>query len=148
MKNYLGIDWGEKRIGLAMADSETKIAIPFKVVGSVNDVALTVKDEKIDIIVIGKPLKMRDEKHKIQNEFLVFLNQIKKKIKIPIQTIDERLSSKAANVLLNARNKQKNTKRIEKNNKKIKAPIDAVAAMLILQSYMDSHNVERITGRK
>ena len=136
IQNYLGIDWGERRIGLAVGDSETKIAIPFKVVNSIDEVIQIVKDEKIDTVVIGKPLKMRDIKCKMQKEFLDFLSLLEKKINIPIKTIDERLSSKEADSLLNARSKQKIAKYTRKNNKKIKTPIDAVAAMLILQNYL------------
>ncbi len=120
---YLGIDWGEKRIGLALGDSETKIATPFKVAGGINEIARIVKDEDIGAIVVGVPLKMRDAKLKIQNEFLDFLKLLKEKIDIPIKTIDERLSSKAADALA--------------GGKKTKAPRDAIAAMLILQSYLD-----------
>lgn len=124
--NYLGIDWGEKRIGLALGDSETKIATPFKVVGGIGEIIKIIKDDKIDVIVVGEPLKMRNVKLKTQDEFLEFLSSLKKKINIPIKTIDERLTSKAADALI--------------GGKKVKAPRDAIAAMLILQSYLDKKN--------
>ena len=120
---YLGIDWGESRIGLALGDSEAKIATPFKVVGSIDDIEQSIKEEDIDIVVVGLPLKMQNTKLKMQNEFLAFFNLIKERIDIPIKTVDERLSSKAADAL--------------SGNKKTKASRDAVAAMLILQSYLD-----------
>jgi putative Holliday junction resolvase len=120
---YLGIDWGEKRIGLALGDSETKIATPFKVVGGIGEIARIVKDENIGAVVVGAPLKMRNAKLRMQDEFLEFLNSLKKKINIPVKTIDERLSSKQADALA--------------GNKKTKAPRDAIAAMLILQNYLD-----------
>ncbi|MBU4346967.1 Holliday junction resolvase RuvX [Candidatus Parcubacteria bacterium] len=120
---YLGIDWGEKRIGLALGDSETKIATPFKVVGGINEIIKTIKDDEIGMVVVGAPLKMRNAKLKMQDEFLEFLNSLKKKINIPIKTIDERLTSKAADALI--------------GGKKVKASRDAIAAMLILQNYLD-----------
>ena len=123
IKKYLGIDWGEKRIGLALGNSENKIATPFKVVGSMEEILKIVTNEKINTIVIGQPLKMHDEKEKIQREFLEFLDLLKKRIGLPIETIDERLSSKQADKL--------------EGDKKTKAPQDAVAAMLILQTYLD-----------
>ena len=125
-KKYLGIDWGEKRIGLALGDRETKVATPHKTVSSVDEVIKIVKEEKIDIVVVGKPLKMSDIRCRMSDEFLDFLDLLKKKLDIPVETVDERLSSKAADAL--------------PGNKKEKAGRDEVAAMLILQNYLDRHN--------
>jgi putative holliday junction resolvase len=122
-KKYLGIDWGEKRIGLALGDNETKLATPYKTVGSIEEIVKAVREEKISVVVVGKPLKMQNEKLKMQNEFLDFLVLLKKKLNISIETVDERLSSKAADAL--------------SGNKKEKAGRDALAAMIILQSYLD-----------
>ncbi len=55
---YLGIDWGEKRIGLALGDSETGVATPFEVAGGVDEVVHIIKEEGIDVAVVGKPLRM------------------------------------------------------------------------------------------
>ncbi len=124
---YLGIDWGGARIGLALGDSEVKLATPFKVVSSIDEIEQAIKEESVDVIVVGKPLKMKNAKLKMQNEFLNFLNLLTEKIDIPVKTVDERLSSKHADALF--------------GDRKVKAPQDAVAAMLILQSYLDKHEV-------
>lgn len=131
--NYLGVDWGEKRIGLALADSETKIATPFKVVGNLQEVMAEIKKEEIDVIVVGKPLPIFNFSAKggsvsggqfpISKQFGEFIKLLKKKINIPVEMADERLSSKAADAL--------------SGTKKTKAPRDAVAAMLILQGHLD-----------
>ena len=123
---YLGVDWGGTRIGLAIGDSTTKVAVPFKVVGSLDDILQTIKNEAIDIVVMGQPLSMRNVKLTLADEFLEFLHLLQKKINIPIEIIDERLSSKQADAL--------------PGDKKTKAPRDAVAAMLILQTYLDQLN--------
>jgi putative Holliday junction resolvase len=120
---YLGIDWGEKRIGLALGDSETKIATPYKVVSSIDEVIKAVKDEDINVVVVGKPFQISDFRFQISDEFNGFLNLLKNKVNIPVKTVDERLSSKAADAL--------------GGDKKTKAARDAVAAMLILQTYLD-----------
>ena len=119
---YLGIDHGEKRIGLALGDSETKLATPFKVVSSINDIKQAIKEEDVDAVVVGKPVKMSGDE-KLSDEFNEFVNALKSKIRIPVELVDERLSSKAADALI--------------GGKKTKAPRDAIAAMLILQSYLD-----------
>ncbi|MBU0722098.1 Holliday junction resolvase RuvX [Patescibacteria group bacterium] len=123
-KIYLGIDWGEKRIGLALADSETKIATPFKVVGNVEEVAQMVASEQINVVVAGKPVSITNYKLQIMNEkYNNFITDLKDKIKVPVEFVDERLSSKQADALV--------------GDKKTKSKRDAIAAMIILQSYLD-----------
>ena len=122
IKKYLGIDWGGVRIGLALGDSEAKLATPFKVVSSINDIKQAIKEEDVDAVVVGKPVKMSGDE-KLSDEFNEFVNALKSKIRIPVELVDERLSSKAADALI--------------GGKKTKAPRDAIAAMLILQSYFD-----------
>ena len=123
-KKYLGIDWGEKRIGLALADNEIKIAVPYKVVGTLDKIIQVIEEEKVDKIIIGQPIKMRGDKKDLSDEFNNFIKILKEAVTIPIKLVDERLSSKAADALI--------------GDKKTKAPRDAIAAMLILQSYLDS----------
>ena len=122
-KKYLGVDWGEARIGLALADGETKIATPFKTAASVEDVARVVEEEEIDVVVVGRPSQISNFQFPISKQFKNFLNELKSKINIPVELIDERLSSKAADAL--------------PGDKKTKAGRDEIAAMLILQSYLD-----------
>ena len=122
-KIYLGIDWGEKRIGLALADSETKLATPFKTVENYDEVAREVESQKVDVVVLGKPYQISDLELPISQQFEDFLSKLKNRINIPIELIDERLSSKAADALV--------------GNKKTKASRDEIAAMIILQSYLD-----------
>jgi putative Holliday junction resolvase len=123
-KKYLGIDWGEKRIGLAIGDDETKIASPFKIAKDLDEVLQTVQDEDIEVIVLGKPLSIKNYQLRIKNDsFNIFFSELKNKVKIPVEIIDERLSSKAADALI--------------GDKKTKVPRDMAAAMLILQNYLD-----------
>ena len=123
LMKYLGIDWGEKRIGLALADSETKLATPFKTVEDADGIVRALEDEQIDIIVLGKPYQISNLQLPISKQFEEFLNELKNKTNIAIELVDERLSSKAADALV--------------GNKKTKANRDEIAAMLILQSYLD-----------
>lgn len=123
-KKYLGIDWGEKRIGLAIGGDETKIASPFKIAKDLDEVLQTVQDEDIEVIVLGKPLSIKNYQLRIKNDsFNIFFSELKNKVKIPVEIIDERLSSKAADALI--------------GDKKTKVPRDMAAAMLILQNYLD-----------
>jgi len=122
-KIYLGVDWGEKRIGLALADDETRMATPFKTVASTEDVVRAVVSEKIDVVVVGKPVRITNYELRITNEkYNNFIKCLKSKISVPLELVDERLSSKAADALLGM--------------KKTKSSRDEIAAMIILQSYL------------
>ena len=122
MKNYLGIDWGEKRIGLALADGETKLALPFCTVSDLNALIKLVVKENVDVLVIGNPQKMSGAEADNPG-FLNFLDRLKQSVDKEVVVIDERLSSKAADALT--------------GGKKDKASRDEIAAALILQSYLD-----------
>lgn len=130
---YLGIDWGEKRIGLALADSEIKIATPFKVVGDIDELVRVVEDEQIDTIVLGKPYQISNFKFPISKQFEKFFKIIKQKVNLPIEMVDERLSSKAADALAGDTKTNPPLPRL----RRARASRDAVAAMLILQTYLD-----------
>jgi putative holliday junction resolvase len=127
LKKYLGVDWGEKRIGLALADGETKLATPFKTAANVDEVVKIIGEENIDVVVLGKPVSIKNYELKITNEkFNIFFQELKKNIQIPIELVDERLSSKAADALA--------------GDKKTKSSRDEIAAMLILQTWLDRKN--------
>lgn len=121
-RQYLGVDWGEKRIGLALADGETKMALPLGTASNLKELLKVIKEENITSIIIGSPKKMSGEKADNIN-FLQFLKDLKKQSGIEVIEIDERLSSKAADALF--------------GSKKDKAQRDEIAATLILQTYLD-----------
>ncbi len=122
---YLGIDWGEKRIGLAVGDSETRIASPFIVVKNIEDIIDVIEEELIEEIVIGKPFNMSNIDFELSKNFLSFLEDLKQKVNIPVHEFDERLTSKAADARV--------------GDKKTKASRDVIAAMIILQDFLDSN---------
>lgn len=121
IKKYLGVDWGERRIGLALGDSENKIATPFKVVESLSALVEVIEKEKIDVIVLGLPKKMNGDQD-LNPKFTSFFELLKAKVKTEIVLFDERLTSVQAGTL---------------KVKKIKQERDAISAMLILQNYFD-----------
>ncbi len=123
-RKYLGIDWGEKRIGLAAADAETSIALPLKTVASLAEVLAVIAEEGMDVVVIGRPRKMSGaeaDNPLWQN----FVDRLKIESGKPVELLDERLSSLAADAL--------------SGDAKTKAERDEVAATIILQDYLDSN---------
>lgn len=123
-KKYLGVDWGEKRIGLATADEETLLALPLKTVATLEELLTVISDEEIDEIIIGSPKKMSGEAAN-NPAWQEFVNRLRTKTVKPINFLDERLSSLAADAL--------------SGEKKDKAERDEIAATIILQDYLDSH---------
>ena len=123
-KKYLGIDWGTKRIGLALADEETSLALPYKTVASLAEVLFEIINEDIDLVVIGSPKKMSGEAAN-NKEWEKFVTQLKAKAGVEVELLDERLSSLAADAL--------------SGEDKDKAGRDEIAATLILQDYLDKN---------
>jgi len=122
--NFLGIDWGEKRIGIATGDSETCLALPYKTVSSLTELKKIIEEEKTDIIVLGSPIKMSGAEAN-NPAWLQFLDKLKKETDCLIEVFDERLSSKAADALIGGKND--------------KAGRDEIAASIILQNYLEKN---------
>lgn len=125
--NLLGIDYGEKRIGLAVADKKAKIAMPYKVLENkgldfvVNEIKKICEAEKVDEIIVGLPISLAGKIGPKAKEVIKFVEFLKKKLWPSIRTEDERLTSAM----------------VDKLAEEQKLERDAVAAMLILQSYLD-----------
>jgi putative Holliday junction resolvase len=122
MSKILGIDYGQSKVGLALADMETKTAVPLTVV-DLKDLEPKIQDlikfEEIKKIIVGLPLGMNGQETPQTKEALAFINQIKSIFKIEVIAEDERLTSVQAQSV---------------------GKDDAVAAMYILQSYLDRIN--------
>lgn len=133
----LGLDYGNKYIGLALADDETRIASPFKILENQGDdfVIEALKkicgEEGIEKIVIGLPLGLANQESRQFKTVADFIAKLKNNLNIPVETEDERLSTVSANNLI-----KEQKKRGERN--------DSVAAMVILQSYLDKKTTTRV----
>jgi putative Holliday junction resolvase len=135
MERILGIDYGTRRIGIAIADTETRIPVPHNVVMGRNDPtrdAVTIielaKREQAIFFVVGLPLNMTAGESDQTALTRRFAEELKRLSKLPVHLVDERLTSFAAQELLD----EAGVKR-----KKQKRNIDAIAAQRILQSFLD-----------
>jgi len=122
VKKYLGVDWGEKRIGLATGDSEVKLALPLKTVATLAEVLGVLQEEETDIVVLGRPQKMSGAAAD-NPAWLNFYGELKERGGRRVELVDERLTSLAADAL--------------EGTDAEKAERDEVAAALILQSHLD-----------
>lgn len=120
----LGIDWGTKRIGLALGNTETKLASPLVAVSSVEAIQEVVKKEEINRLVVGMPYHANNSQTSVNSDFKAFLEALEAQIGLPITQVDERFSSQLADQLGTGDTRDGDR--------------DTVAAMIILQTYFDS----------
>ena len=131
MARILSVDFGRRRIGLAVCD-ELQISVrglPTLKVRNFNDsvaqVAQTAGDEAVGEVVIGLPLNMDGSCGEMARAVENFASQLAAFCNIPVRTFDERLSSVGAKRELQAM-----------QTKKRKGAIDRLAAVLILETYL------------
>jgi len=131
----LGIDYGEKRIGVALSDPSNMVARSLKVLKRngtrswIGDIKAIVEENKIEKIVIGLPRNMNGSLGGKGKEVLAFVKVLEKVIRVPIVTWDERLTTVIAEKVL---------RQAELSRKKRKDSLDKVSACIILQNYLDS----------
>ena len=138
MPRILGIDYGTKRIGIAIGDAETRIATPLKTLpgrgDTVNDasaVAELAAQEEAAAIVVGLPISMNDTESpqtKLTRKFAADLARLAAK---PVHLQDERLSSFAADESMQQVG-------LDPRKRKHRGISDRLAAQKILQAYLDA----------
>lgn len=134
----LGLDVGSRRIGVAVSDPLGITAQGLETLHRKNkkhDFAYLrrlIRDHEIGEIVVGLPLRMSGAEGMQARKIQLFADDLRKYFKLPIHLWDERLTSAEANRLL-----RETDLSIEKRGQ----AVDRMAAILILQSWMDSRNL-------
>ena len=138
----LGIDYGRKRIGLALSDASATLASPWKVMtrpGNDRDTvralaadigALAAHDDGLSAVVVGWPRRLDGSPNEQTPLVEAFATALGAVIGVPVVLQDERLSSHEAESRLALR---------EKDWRRRKQVLDAAAAAVILQDYLDEH---------
>ncbi|MEO5693641.1 MAG: Holliday junction resolvase RuvX [Usitatibacter sp.] len=130
----IGFDFGERRIGVAVGETSTRIANPL---GAIDAVANEVRFEAIGRIVdewqpkafvVGIPHHSDDSEHAIARLAEKFARRLQARYNLPVEFIDETLTSAIAESQL----------RETRTRKARKSDVDALAATMILQSYLDA----------
>jgi putative Holliday junction resolvase len=133
----LGLDVGNRRIGIAVSDLLGITAQGRDTLQRRNkrydlqQLARVIRDYNVSEIVVGLPRRLSGTDSAQTERVLAFAEDLKKKFALPIHLWDERLTSVQANRLL---------KEAELSIEKRAAAVDRVAAMLILQSFMDARS--------
>ena len=131
----IGLDYGEARIGVAVSDILETIANPLDTIcekdreKQLEKVCEVIKRERAEKIVVGLPKRMDGSMGHRAEYTKEFAEELAKMCDIPCVMWDERLSSSEAHRLLDTGGV---------GGKKRKTKVDKIAAVLILQTYLDS----------
>lgn len=130
----LGVDPGERRVGIAVADAETRFARPVEVIDTkVTDPAERISELVGELgvhrIVVGRPVSLSGAAGHAVDRQQELVERLRQACAVEIVEYDERLTTVIADQALRASGKN------AKNSKNIR---DAVAAQILLQDYMDS----------
>jgi putative Holliday junction resolvase len=136
----VGLDLGERRIGVAVSDASGTLARPLKTVARgpsdaeiverlcamIDEVAA---EDGVDAVVVGLPTRLDGSPNRQTARVGTMVTLLSARLAVPVVTQDERLSSHEAEERLSLR---------EKDWRKRKAKLDAAAAAVILQDYLDA----------
>lgn len=135
----LGVDVGERRVGLAISDRSRTLARPLttlQVASSVDAVArvaavideLRGEDDGLETVVVGMPRRLDGSPSDSTPRIVAFVDALRARTQIPVTTEDEGLTSREAESRLAVR---------ERDWRRRKQKLDAAAAAVILQDYLD-----------
>ena len=134
MSKYIGIDYGQKKIGLSVTDDDKVFAFPLETVKNIDFFDFIfdfIKENNVEKFVVGKPIRMSGENSDVEVEITKFIKKLEKKFpEIPIVRFDERFTSKIATksiLLAGAKKKMRLNKEI----------VDKISATIILRDFLE-----------
>jgi len=136
MGSILGIDYGAKRIGLAISDETSQIAFPLCVLQNsgprrvAEEINKIITERNVESLVLGLPLNLDGTKGIAADNLERFASFLKQHVKVPVEFWDERLSTRIAERAMIEGGLRREHRR---------QCIDRAAAQIILQSYLDAH---------
>jgi putative Holliday junction resolvase len=136
---YLGIDYGSKRVGIAISDEEGTLAFPHKIIANNLELVDTIHnicgENEISAIVLGESHDLSGVPNKIMGSIEEFKRNLEAELDLPVYFQKEFLTSVFAR---GNDGKKENNARKDKKEKGVK--VDDSAAALILQRYLDKKN--------
>lgn len=141
----LALDYGRARIGMAIADAQTALAQPLGTLDRINRnedmrrLRALVREQGVRQIVVGLPLRLDGTRGDMAEEAARFGQRVHKQLGLPVEMVDERLTSWEAERLLEEQQGRTihaaSGKKRKKENERM--GVDAMAAALILKEYLD-----------
>ncbi|GAA3934082.1 Holliday junction resolvase RuvX [Hymenobacter algoricola] len=135
MGRILAIDYGNKRVGLAVTDPLQLIASPLETIHS-QDLLAYVKAyhqrDPLEALVVGMPRTLLNEDTNVTSAVVGLIRTLRRELPaLPVHEIDERFTSRMAHAAMLAGG-------LSKKDRRDKATVDRVSATLILQSFLES----------
>ncbi len=135
MGRVLAIDYGEKRMGIALSDPLKITAQPFETIEVVslkkaaNEIASLVKREDVEEIILGMPYRADGSEGDMAKRVREFAEMLEKRVRVPVKFVDERMTTRAVERMLieGGVNREK--------RKKVK---DKLSATYLLEGYLES----------
>jgi putative Holliday junction resolvase len=140
MERYLGIDLGEKRVGLAVSDPTLIIAQPLKtlqftkITKLIQELREIIDEYYVSKIIVGLPLTLKGTYSQKTREVMEMVEKMREKISVPIVTFDERLTTVQAHQTMLQMGKKPSRRRDK---------VDQLAAVHLLQNYLDQESYRR-----
>jgi putative Holliday junction resolvase len=132
MGRIAAIDFGLKRIGIAVSDEGKKIAFPSCTIaggpGAIDEIKKTFASKQIELIIIGLPRLLNGTEGPMAEAVRRFAKELETKLNIPVKFVDEWFSSKIAD---------RSLREIQLNRKERSKIIDVTTATMLLQNYLD-----------
>ncbi|HOH96212.1 MAG: Holliday junction resolvase RuvX [Paludibacteraceae bacterium] len=139
MSRILAIDYGKKRVGIAVSDPSQLIAGGLTTVDSQQVLTFLVKylaTESVECIVVGLPKQMNNMPSESMKYITPFVNSLKNKFPhVRVEFFDERFTSVLAHKTMLAGG-------LKKKDRQNKALVDEISATIILQDYMESQRMK------
>ena len=136
MARIVAIDYGNKRVGIAVTDPLKLIATPLETIANkdIFDFLKTYTQQNaVEAFVVGMPKKLDNTPTDVTSAVIGFVRKLQKEIPaIPVHTLDERFTSKMAFQAMIAGG-------LKKKDRQNKATVDKVSAAIILQSYLEAN---------
>ncbi len=137
MPRVLGVDYGERRVGLAVSDPTGTIAQPLPTLTRragkrppVQAIADLAREWQVEAVVVGLPLTLEGDESDWTRETRAFAERLAQRTGLPLHFVDERLTSVRAERAV----RSLGLRRAEREDK---TRVDAAAAVLILQAFLD-----------
>jgi putative Holliday junction resolvase len=124
---YLGIDFGSRKVGLALGDGSVGVAMPWKMIPGGADLVARVREmvraEGVEVLVVGVAVPQGAQRREHYERTLVFCEALAEETGLVVERVDEQFTSAAA--------------RQVRHEAALDTPEDALAAMIILQAFFD-----------
>lgn len=137
MARIMAIDYGKKRVGIAVTDPMQIIASGLTTVSAAEApkyILNYAEKEPLELLVVGEPRHLDNKLNEVEKEIQSFLSKLRKLLpELPVKRVDERFTSSIAMDSLIAGG-------VKKKDRRKKELLDEVSATVILQSYMSSKN--------